>query len=158
MSHNAINSLYGHANREQTVLTPEWLVDLVREEFCGRIGLDPCYAEGCYTDPESSCTWPLQDGLASDWTDRTYVNPPYNNLQPWLERASSSKGRTIVLCPVRPHRSWWMHAFYKACEVMVMRPFPFAGHKQVFPAPLCLMYFNGRFRGGWVGRATGMLK
>jgi len=65
--------------------TPNWLKDgLFRGWF------DPCpLSEGQ--------TW--EDGLALDWGDKTFVNPPYSNPLPWVEKAISEnkKGVTVAL-------------------------------------------------------------
>ena len=38
-------------------------------------------------------------GLERDWRNKTYVNPPYSNPLPWVEKAieESRKGKTIVM-------------------------------------------------------------
>ena len=63
--------------------TPIWLMDVFEAWF------DPC---------------PLNDnpkvnGLDIEWKDKTYVNPPYSNPLPWVEKAieESKKGKTIVM-------------------------------------------------------------
>ena len=42
---------------------------------------------------------PETDGLKLDWEDKTFVNPPYSNPLPWIEKAvaESQKGKTIAL-------------------------------------------------------------
>ena len=39
------------------------------------------------------------DGLKLDWKDKTYVNPPYSNPLPWIEKAveENKKGKRIVM-------------------------------------------------------------
>ena len=64
--------------------TPEWLMDLFKDWF------DPCPLN---LNPDI-------DGLELDWEDKTYVNPPYSNPAPWVDKAitENKKGKTIVLC------------------------------------------------------------
>ncbi len=39
------------------------------------------------------------DGLKIEWGDKTYVNPPYSNPLPWVEKAieENKKGHMIVM-------------------------------------------------------------
>lgn len=54
--------------------------------------------EGWY-DPCPYNDNPNNDGLKEEWKDRTYVNPPYSNPLPWVEKAieESNKGRMVVM-------------------------------------------------------------
>ena len=65
--------------------TPKWLKEVFEDWF------DPC----------SLSTGDLRqfDGLGSGWKDKTYVNPPYSNPLPWIEKAieENKKGKTIAL-------------------------------------------------------------
>lgn len=63
----------GNGPREQTVLTPQVIVDGL---LClwGAIGYDPCWAPGALTNPEHKTS---TRGLRDPWRDRTYCNPPY---------------------------------------------------------------------------------
>lgn len=51
--------------------TPSWIINLFKDWF------DPCPL-----DPN----WE-KDGLQTFWKDKTYINPPYSNPLPWVERA-----------------------------------------------------------------------
>jgi hypothetical protein len=66
-------------NRE----TPKWLMGMYDDWF------DPCPL-----NPNPSI-----DGLGIDWKDKTYVNPPYSNIRPWVTKAISEakKGNRIVM-------------------------------------------------------------
>lgn len=63
--------------------TPKWLMDLFSDYF------DPCP----YEYP------PKTNGLLLDWKDKNYVNPPYSNVMPWVDKAieESTKGKIVVL-------------------------------------------------------------
>jgi len=63
--------------------TPEWIMEMFKEWF------DPCPLNDN----------PAYDGLKFNWKDKTYVNPPYSNPLPWVEKAieESKKGKTIVM-------------------------------------------------------------
>lgn len=50
------------------------------------------------------------DGLDIDWAERTFVNPPFDNLGDWIEKAYNEhrKGKLIVmLAPVRTHTTYF---------------------------------------------------
>lgn len=133
--------------REQEILTPKKIVEVVRLAFDGRIGLDPCAAVDEFGDPigfvgaerwyDGSLAAPLpqcQDGLKRAWVDRTFVNPPYADLKAWLaktlEQAHPAERRIAVLCPVRSSRVWWRAARNRARECgtyVELDPFAFVG-------------------------------
>ncbi len=77
------------------------------------------------------------DGLALPWVDKTFCNPPYKKLEPWLLHPFLL-GRTIWYVPVRPNRKWW-RKWARSCSVVVaLNPQSFKGHKAMFPSALCL--------------------
>ena len=63
--------------------TPNWIMRIFGTWF------DPCPLDSN----------PKIDGLNIDWKDKTYVNPPYSNPLPWVEKAieENKKGKTIVM-------------------------------------------------------------
>lgn len=74
--------------------TPAWILDLI---FDNRPYYDPC---------------PLgkaNGGLVAEWpTDRpVFINPPFSNPEPWVERASAHSGPVIMLLPADPSTAWW---------------------------------------------------
>ncbi len=141
---NALNSLIrGNPNREQTVLTPDWLLAAV-----GPIFFDPC------TTPENPCkavhfVTEEDNGLDGDWPggERSiYVNPPYGDLKPWMakcdKQVKENECFVFMLAPFRPHRRWFVE-YARGYTVVSLAPFAFKGRKQAFPAPLCLICYNG---------------
>lgn len=142
--------------REQTVLTPDWLLDAIRE--VAPIGLDPCTTAENPTGAAVFMAAPAQDGLKWDWVDAmdlhgarglVYVNPPYSDLMPWMRKcfveaeykAHEEVTSIYLLAPYRPQRRWF-NEYTKGYTVVSLAPFPFKGHKQAFPAPLCLVCYN----------------
>lgn len=55
--------------------------------------------------------WTVEDdGLAQDWTaERVWCNPPYSNIEPWVEKARLSDAQCVVLLlPAnRTEQGWW---------------------------------------------------
>lgn len=166
-SAKALSGMVGGQAREQTVLTPDWLLDAIRA--VAPIGLDPC------TTPENPCCaqtfcsvegasgrsqpsdvamgFTGSDGLQIPWGwpiqraalgSCVYVNPPYSDLKDWLQKCSAEANCGLgiyLLCPVRPQRRWF-NEYTKGYTVVSLAPFPFKGHKSAFPAPLCLVCYN----------------
>ncbi|MEC9048894.1 MAG: hypothetical protein VYA51_12860 [Planctomycetota bacterium] len=152
--------------REQTVLTGEPILALLLA-FWGRTALDPCappegpvrvacdvkrkkkhpddckhcgglgYTEQRYTlNPERAVRLP-ENGLQVDWPDRTFCNPPYADLAPWLAKPG---GETIWYVPSRSNRIWWRAWSRGLTELIALNPQKFKGYTAGFPAPLVLGY------------------
>ena len=51
--------------------------------------------------------------------------------------------RVVLLCPFRPHRRWFAE-YTCGYPVSSLAPFAFEGHKQAFPAPLCVVWYRSR--------------
>ena len=152
----------GKKERAQEVLTPEWVLDAAREAM-GGIELDPCastdpsnwFASFNITEPgqfEGVVDGAVGCGVSTDakaiiaWdASRIFQNPPFGDLQAWLECAvaAAARGSKLVhLGPVRPHRRWWRPLVKRGFIVYLNYDVKFRGHKQAFPAPLCLVSFN----------------
>lgn len=69
----------------------------------------------------------------------TFVNPPFGFLELWMRWCARRGGPTIGLWPVRTHRRWWVSACKGAEVVLLDYKVVFVGHKNAFPAPLCLV-------------------
>lgn len=137
---NALQSLHNGAltgKREQSIYTPQCIVDALLELWPEGIACDPCPG-----GPESivPAVLKFEDGLRFPfWPARTYVNPPYNDLRPWIERFERTE-ECVILTPVRTHRRWWRPVLY--FHICWLNPIKFIGYEQTFPAPLALVY-NG---------------
>jgi hypothetical protein len=86
------------------------------------------------------------DGLTTSWQGRrTFVNSPYDPLEPWLRKCASeaAQGTPIVsLGPVRPHRRWWLPLVRTGQIVFLNYDVRFKGWTQAVPFPLCLVAWN----------------
>jgi hypothetical protein len=73
-----------------------------QEGECGRGGCDGC---------EHGGAGPLgRDGLAHSWAgERVWCNPPYSDIEPWVEKAHGSGAELVVmLLPAnRTEQGWW---------------------------------------------------
>lgn len=170
-SHQALAAMYGHRDREQTVFTPQYIIDAVVELY-GLIQYDPCHGhpsvvltkpgreakrdnelpEDVYEQVDSGLANPVQsvvnavtrtdtEGLTAPWPHRTFCNPPYDKLKSWLEMSGRQPESHVVLVPVRCHRKWW-RKWAKQAEIVELNPVTFQGHDGSFPGPMCLASRN----------------
>ena len=79
----------GDEVQEQIYLTPP----SIKESYSG--WFDPC--------PHPRPSW---DGLEVDWEAKTFCNPPWRKIRPWVEKASKerTKGKEVhLLLPASPN-------------------------------------------------------
>src|SRR5207247_1394413 len=67
--------------------TPPWLIDAARDVL-GAIDLDPASCAKAQT-VVCAATWygEADNGLAQHWRGRMWLNPPYSDPDPWVEKA-----------------------------------------------------------------------
>jgi DNA N-6-adenine-methyltransferase (Dam) len=109
----------------QTALTPAYVLERVRADLGGHIGLDPC------TTPENPCDalayyTPASDGLAHPWNmPRIFVNPPYGKArEPWVDRcieAAERGHRVILLMPAATDTRVFQRAASTAQSVVFIK-------------------------------------
>ena len=69
----------------------------------------------CPLNPDLVQIYLESNGLRMDWEDKTYVNPPYSDPLPWVEKAieESKKGCYVVMLLKVDTSTRW---FYKLLE------------------------------------------
>jgi len=57
-----------------------------------------------------------EDGLKVVWRDRTFVNPPYSNVLPFVEKAISEnkQGKTVVILLKHDSSTKWFRLLHEA--------------------------------------------
>jgi len=80
-----------------------------------------------YTDP---CAGPMKhaqnnltradDGLRQPWVGRVWLNPPYSNIEEWLEKFVAH-GNGIALVNARPETQWFQTLCVNASAVLWLR-------------------------------------
>lgn len=109
--------------------TPKWLMDVFSGWF------DPCPLDGDYK----------LDGLYIDWENKTYVNPPYSNPKPWVEKAiaEKKKGKLIVMLLRADSSTKYFQRCQEEGEVIYFgRRIKFNGKTPYFASMLVI--FNGK--------------
>lgn len=94
--------------------TPPEFVEELEQEF-GQFDLDPCCrpetakAPRYYTEE--------QDGLAKPWIGKVFLNPPYSNPSPWMQKTileiSTNRASLVVALIPASTDTRWFHYFVK---------------------------------------------
>lgn len=89
--------------KSDTWLTPKWLLD-----WLGPFDMDPCPPNG-------------EGGLELEWKGRVWLNPPYSNIAPFMEKmAKHSNGIALVFA--RTDTRWFQdHVFGKCHSLFFIR-------------------------------------
>lgn len=89
------------------------------------------------------------DGLdpAVSWggaTASTYINPPFDRPQPWLERAAREEGQVVVLMPLRMHSEYFADAVVAHADALYTftSRVTFVGYRAAFQLPVALVLFH----------------
>lgn len=142
-------------DRPQEIRTPLTLIRTVEKAFGGVIALDPCAPT--HAPPTFAAlryVREAENGLRVEWVDRTFFNPPYDDLKPWLAKAreAGSRGlRVVALVPLRSHRKWFRAAMVSATRIVYLDAVKFEGYKSAFPVPLVLLCWNCEVDGPTIG-------
>ena len=84
--------------------------------------------------------------LDRDWGERNFVNPPFNNIGPFFEKAVSEmkKNRlSVFLVPFRSFNAYWNIVNDNAAEVFVFtQGITFAGYTKPFREPMAIVVFD----------------
>lgn len=128
------------SGKDQFAKTPVKLLEQLEEEY-GKFDFDPCPPD------------PAFDGLSSEWGQNNYVNPPYNALEKWLEKAVEEwekDKQVIFLMPIRIHTSYFHrivgpHLQSGAVSMYVIEGgVVFQGYKHKSPFGVMYLVFPGK--------------
>jgi len=112
--------------------TPKEVYQTLDAEF--NFNFDPCPIN------------PNFDGLAIEWGERNFVNPPYSDLAKWIKKSFEEyqKGKTVVmLIPSRTDTKAWHDYIMKSTQIRFIKGrLRFGEAKQNAPFPSCIVVFN----------------
>lgn len=101
--------------------TDEWLTPPEIIEALGPFDLDPCSPLDRPWDTAAHHLTVEDDGLDHDWAGRVWLNPPYSDVAPWMERLAQH-GRGIAMVFARCETSWWFeHVWPHATAFLFLR-------------------------------------
>lgn len=66
-------------------ITPQYLFQPIKEAF--NIQLDPCAHDTEILDPNIRSIKRDEDGLIFEWDLNTFINPPYADIDIWVDKA-----------------------------------------------------------------------
>jgi len=124
----SLENLYQKGNDE--CATPDWILKgLFRGWY------DPCPLSQGLVE---------RDGLHSEWVgDRIFLNPPYSNPLPWVEKAiaESKKGKTVVLLLKHDSSTKWYAKLHEegAHFLPITGRLSFSGKVAPFPSVLVVL-------------------
>ena len=113
--------------------TPKSVYEQLDKEF--HFNFDPC--------PNN----PTFDGLAINWKERNFVNPPYGRvIGKWIEKGYQEfqKGNLVVfLIPSRTDTIWWHSFIMKASEIRFIEGrLKFSDYHNSAPFPSAIAIFQ----------------
>jgi len=95
----------------------------------------------------------IMDGLKREWGTRTFMNPPYSNIEPWVHKAwlESRKGKLIVGLLRGDTSTRWFHQWVLGkAEIRFMRGrVKFGGKNKAAPFPSIIAIWDGRKLAKW---------
>jgi len=109
--------LFGAEQTELTsddYYTPSWVFERMGLHF----DLDVCAPPGGIPwIPADRYFTQEDDGLAQEWHGRAWMNPPYSNVTPWVERLIEH-GNGVCLLPTAKSR--WFNTVWDAADGVVV--------------------------------------
>jgi hypothetical protein len=125
-----------HDKTATTVQTPPDLYDALNREF--NFDFDPCPL-----DPQ-----PKVDGLKIEWKKSNFVNPPYDKVGIWIEKAITeavnSGNKSVFLIPFRANTKYFTEMVFRWCTNLYVfsKRIIFAGYSAPLPLLMCLVVFD----------------
>jgi hypothetical protein len=115
----------GETHPQQTQLTPEYVLDPVRQALGGSIDLDPCTLESNPVGADSYY-YPPMDGCELPWgCGSVFVNPPYGKARErWVEKciaAAADGARVVLLIPAATDTRIFQRALGTASAVVFVK-------------------------------------
>lgn len=113
---------------DQFAQTPDWLLKTLKDTF-GKHMFDPCPAN------------PKFNGLKINWRAINFVNPPYDNIGAWLDKAVNEwkvrRSVSVFLIPFRMHTRYMERNLkYVTQSHIFEKSVKFKGYKSGLPTAL----------------------
>jgi hypothetical protein len=100
--------------------TDDWLTPPGLLARLGVFDLDPCSPLTRPWDTAAAHLTLDDDGLHSPWTGRVWMNPPYSEVEAWMDRMAEH-GHGTALVFARTDTRWWHRAVWPfACSILFL--------------------------------------
>ena len=125
-----------HNKTATSVQTPTDLYNVLNEEF--NFDFDPCPL-----DPQ-----PKWDGLQIEWKKSNFVNPPYDEVGRWIEKAIkealNSRNKSVFLIPFRANTKYFTEMVFRWCTNLYVfsKRIIFEGYTAPLPLLMCIVVFD----------------
>ena len=103
--------------------TPAWVFTAMAIDFDIDVASPP---GGSPWVPAKTYYTQETNGLASPWTGRVWMNPPYSNASPWVRKFIQHKNG---ICLVPFARSRWVNELWETADAIVMNDSTFKFHQ-----------------------------
>jgi phage N-6-adenine-methyltransferase len=139
-------SFYTHAGNssgQDLWQTPKWLIASLCEVF-GAFDLDPCAPRRRDNYTAKRGFTADDDGLNRPWFGKVFINPPYSNLAPWMNKiALESVTLLTALVPARTDTQWWHRAMQAGATILFLKGrLKFGDQEQSAPFPSALLFWK----------------
>ena len=125
-----------HNKTTTSVQTPTDLYEVLNTEY--NFDFDPCPL-----DPQ-----PKLNGLQVEWKKSNFVNPPYDKVGPWIEKAIKEaltcRNKSVFLIPFRANTKYFTEMVFKWCTNLYVfsKRIIFEGYTAPLPLLMCIVVFD----------------
>ncbi len=125
-----------HNKTTTSVQTPTDLYKELDKEY--NFDFDPCPL-----DPQ-----PKSNGLQIAWKKSNFVNPPYDKVGPWIEKAIKEAtdfgNKSVFLIPFRANTKYFTEMVFKWCTNLFVfsNRIIFEGYTAPLPLLMCVVVFD----------------
>lgn len=122
--------------KNTSIATPDDLFEALDEEY--DFNFDPCPF-----DPS-----PKQNGLTIPWGTSNFVNPPYDDVGPWIDKAINEMlnhgHKSVLLIPFRANTNYFTEKIFNYCTNIYLfaKRIKFKGYNQACPLLISLIVFD----------------
>ena len=120
--------------RNQKAQTPSYLLDEIFDAFDIQEDVTP---------PDNTI-----DSLQMKWPACVFVNPPFNDIQTWLDKAiveAKSGTTSVFLLPLRADSRWFHQLAFNFPLLVFHKRIKFDGYSKPAPWPSCLLLISNVF-------------
>lgn len=108
--------IHDHNPSSDDYYTPSWIFDALGLEF----ETDPCSPPGGIPwIPVGNYYSIIDDGLQQNWTGTVWLNPPFSNPAPWIEKFIEHQNGVAL---VQISKSRWCNNLFEEADAFLMLP------------------------------------